>query len=71
MNVRLATLLAAAMTFGLAATTSFAQDAMTAGSSPAMSQDAMQKDSMKHDSMKHDAMKDDSMKKDGAMDAGQ
>jgi pentapeptide MXKDX repeat protein len=65
MNVRLATLLAAAMSCGLATTAVFAQDTMAASSSTAMSHDAMKADSMKHDAMKPDAMKHDSMKMDG------
>ena len=63
MNARLATLLVAAMTCGFAAAPVFAQDAMPASSSTAMSHDSMKHDSMKHDSMKHDSMKHASMMK--------
>jgi pentapeptide MXKDX repeat protein len=67
MNARIATLLIAGMTCGLAATTAFAQDAMqhqgsmAHSSTSAMSHDSMKQDSMKKDSMGHDSMKKDSM----------
>jgi pentapeptide MXKDX repeat protein len=71
MNVRLATLLVAALTCTVAAGSALAQEAVASSSGTAMSHDSMKHDSMKHDamkadSMKHDSMKHDSMKKDEA-----
>ena len=62
MNARVAFLLVTALSCGLATTAVFAQDAMPASASTAMSHDAMQKAPMKSDAMKSGSMKMDASK---------